>query len=180
MNSRIRKRWRQGNLLVGLIGEEADLGYEYAHIGDGPGAIAKLAAPEGKERLLIVVGQGAIARPDGAAILGAAAKAALAHGVVKDGWNGFSVLHTAASRVGGLDIGFVPGKGGKTALEMAAGGVDVLFNLGADEIEIAEGPSLSTRAATATWVHIVPTSSSPAPPTPKRARPTSTPKAACK
>ena len=140
LNARIRKRWRQGNLLVGVIGEKADLGYEYAHLGDGPSAIAKLMKSEGKERPMIIVGQGAISRPDGAAILGAAAKAALAHGVVKEGWNGFSVLHTAASRVGGLDIGFVPGKGGKTGGEMAAGGVDVLFNLGADEIQIAEGP----------------------------------------
>ena len=53
-----------------------------------------------------------------------------------EGWNGFSVLHTAASRVGGLDIGFVPGPDGIAAAAMANGGVDVLFLLGADEIEI--------------------------------------------
>ena len=69
-----------------------------------------------------------------------AAKAAVAVGAIKDGWNGFSVLHTAAARVGALDIGFVPGQGGKSAAEMAkAGAVDVLFNLGADEIDIADG-----------------------------------------
>ncbi len=54
------------------------------------------------------------------------AKAAQAAGAIKDGWNGFSVLHTAASRVGALDIGFVPGQGGKTAADMAkAGALDV-------------------------------------------------------
>ena len=59
---------------------------------------------------------------------------------MKDGWNGFSVLHTAAARVGALDLGFVPGEGGLTARQMARrAGVDVLFNLGADEIEIAPG-----------------------------------------
>ena len=58
---------------------------------------------------------------------------------MKDGWNGFSVLHTAASRVGALDLGLVPGEGGLNAQAMAQGGVDVLFNLGADEIEIAPG-----------------------------------------
>src|SRR5207244_4580869 len=86
------------------------------------------------------VGQGALARPDGAAILSMAANAALSTGAIKSGWNGFSVLHTAAARVGALDIGFVPGQGGKSAAEMTkAGALDVVFLLGADEIEVAPG-----------------------------------------
>ena len=69
-----------------------------------------------------------------------AAKAAIALGAIKDGWNGFSVLHTAASRVGALDLGFVPADGGLTARQMAAAGtLDALFLLGADEIEVAPG-----------------------------------------
>ena len=48
-----------------------------------------------------------------------AAQLAATVGAVKDGWNGFSVLHTAASRVGALDLGFVPGEGGLTARQMA-------------------------------------------------------------
>ncbi len=60
--------------------------------------------------------------------------------MVKDGWNGFNVLHSAASRVGGLDLGLVPGEGGLDALAMAkANAVDVLVNLGADEIDIEPG-----------------------------------------
>ena len=142
LNARIRKRWRQGDLLVGVIGEKADLGYDYNHLGTGPADLAKFLdhPPAQKQRPMVVVGQGALARPDGAAVLAVAARAALSLGVVKDGWNGFSVLHTAAARVAGLDLGFVPGKGGKTAAEMAAGGVDVIFNLGADELAIAPGP----------------------------------------
>jgi NADH-quinone oxidoreductase subunit G len=58
---------------------------------------------------------------------------------VKDGWNGFSVLHSAASRVAALDLGLVPGAGGFDAGHMAAGGLDVLFLLGADELEVAPG-----------------------------------------
>ncbi len=59
---------------------------------------------------------------------------------MKDGWNGFNVLHTAASRVGGLDLGLVPGQGGLDAPAMAkAGALDLLFNLGADEIAIEPG-----------------------------------------
>ena len=48
-------------------------------------------------------------------MLSLAAKAAQALGAVTDGWNGFGVLHTAASRVGALDLGFVPGEGGLDA-----------------------------------------------------------------
>ena len=92
------------------------------------------------ERPMVIVGADAVARPDGAAIASLAAKAAIDLGAVKDGWNGFSVLHTAASRVGALDLGFVPGEGGLTARQMAASGtLDVVFLLGVDEIDIAPG-----------------------------------------
>ncbi len=88
----------------------------------------------------MLLGAGALTRGDGAAIASLAAKAALELGVVKDGWNGFCVLHSAASRVGALDLGFVPGQGGLTARQMAASGtLDIVFLLGADEIDIAPG-----------------------------------------
>jgi NADH-quinone oxidoreductase subunit G len=88
----------------------------------------------------VIVGQGALARPDGEAVLSLAARLAGASGAVGDGWNGFSVLHTAASRVGALDLGFVPGEGGLDVAGMAAAGaLDVLYLLGADEVDIAPG-----------------------------------------
>src|SRR4029077_534708 len=126
----------------GLIGEKADLTYDYAYLGAGPETLAEYVnhGPAKLQRQIWLVGQGALARPDGAAILAMAAKAALSTGALKDGWNGFSVLHTAAARVGALDIGFVPGHGGKGATDMAkAGALDVVFLLGADEIDIAPG-----------------------------------------
>src|SRR5437588_1382572 len=142
LNARIRKRWRSGSLKVGLIGEKADLTYDYAYLGAGPDSLAEFVnhAPAKLERQIWLIGQGALARPDGGEILSMAAKAAVSTGAIKDGWNGFSVLHTAAARVGALDIGFVPGAGGKSAVEMArAGALDVLFNLSTDEIDIADG-----------------------------------------
>jgi NADH-quinone oxidoreductase subunit G len=148
LNARIRKRWRAGKLPVGLIGERADLTYPYDYLGAGPESLAKLTgedsdfakALKAAERPLILVGANVFARPDGAALAAAAAKAALDFGAVKDGWNGFSVLHSAASRVGALDIGFVPGEGGSHATAMAAfGTLDVLFLIGADEIDVAPG-----------------------------------------
>jgi NADH-quinone oxidoreductase subunit G len=147
VNARIRKRWRLAPLPIGLIGERVDLTYDYDYLGAGPETLADLSAGRHSiadqlkgERPLVIVGQGALGRPDGAALLAAAAAFARSIGAVTEGWNGFAVLHTAAARVGGLDLGFVPGEGGQTAGQMAAGGVDVLFNLGADEIEIAPGP----------------------------------------
>ncbi|MEA2937676.1 MAG: NADH-quinone oxidoreductase subunit [Alphaproteobacteria bacterium] len=142
LNARIRKRWRSGNLKIGLIGERADLTYDYVYLGAGPETLATFTehAPAKLERQIWLIGQGALARPDGQAILTMAAKSAASVGALKGGWNGFSVLHTAASRVGALDLGFVPGADGMAATQMAAAGaLDVVFLLGADEIEIEPG-----------------------------------------
>jgi NADH-quinone oxidoreductase subunit G len=149
LNARIRKRWRLGNYPIGLIGDRADLTYNYDYLGAGPETLAEvLAGHHGfadalkkAERPLIMLGAGALARPDGAAVAALAAKTAIEVGAVKPDWNGFALLHNAASRVGALDIGFVPGAGGLTATQMAeTGALDLLFLLGADEIEIGHGP----------------------------------------
>ena len=134
LNARIRKRWLKGDFPIGVIGEQHDLTFPYTYLGAGAETLGDLpkafAEAFGKvERPMVIVGQGALARADGGAILAAAAK----HAPV-------SVLHTAAARVGGLDLGFVPGTGGLDATAMAkGGGVDVLFLLGADEIAIEPG-----------------------------------------
>ena len=142
LNARIRKRWRMGGFPVQVIGEHADLTYSYDYLGAGTDTLKDLAGKAEKlgERPMVIVGQGALARPDGAAVLALAAKVAQAIGAVSDGWNGFSVLHTAAARVAGLDVGLVPGEGGSDALAMAEpGALDVLFLLGADEVTVGPG-----------------------------------------
>ncbi|HWK67926.1 MAG TPA: NADH-quinone oxidoreductase subunit NuoG [Rhizobiaceae bacterium] len=144
LNARIRKRWRMGNLPVGMVGEAGDTRYDYELLGAGPDTLKDLASGQSSffdvlknaERPMIIVGQGALARADGRAVLGLAAKLAQAVGAVKEDWNGFGVLHNAAGRVGGLDIGFVPGEGGKDVAGMM-GALDVVFLLGADEIDMA-------------------------------------------
>ncbi len=141
LNARIRKRWLRGDFAVGLIGQQADLTYSYKYMGAGPDSLDPQTCkpPEGSKKPMLILGAGALARPDGAAVLARALEVAKAAGAITPEWNGFCVLHTAASRVGGLDLGFVPGEGGLDATAMAKGGVDVLFNLGADEIDIAPG-----------------------------------------
>jgi NADH-quinone oxidoreductase subunit G len=149
LNARIRKRWRLGGLVVGLIGERADLTYPCEYLGAGPQTLKDMA--DGKQGFaatlrdakhpMVIVGAAAAARPDGAGVLAAAAKIALAAGQGKGaGWNAFNVLNAVASRGAGLDLGFVPGDGGLDVAAMLAaagkGQLDVLYLLGADEIDM--------------------------------------------
>ena len=140
LNARLRRRWLAGALQVGLVGEAADLTYDFEHLGDTAAALATLARSrsgfakvlKGAKAPALVIGAGALSGPDGAAVAHAAAQVAKAFGM---SWN---VLHTAASRVGGLDMGFLPGEGGLDARAMTAkGALDVLFLLGADEIDLS-------------------------------------------
>ncbi|WP_417412060.1 NADH-quinone oxidoreductase subunit NuoG [Hoeflea sp.] len=145
LNARIRKRWRMDDLPIALIGEQADLRFSHEYLGAGPETLKDLVDGTNKftaklkraKKPMIIIGQGALARGDGAGVLANAAKLADAVGAVKGDWNGFAVLHTAAARVGGLDLGLVPGKGGLDASAMLTG-TDVLFLLGADELDFTK------------------------------------------
>ena len=132
LNARIRKAWLNG-AQIGLVGEAADLTYEYAHVGTDRAALAGLTGKNYGAVLeapsIVIVGQGALIGADGAAVLSQAMKLAEETG------SKFMVLHTAAGRVGALDIGATAEGGVEAALD----GADVVFNLGADEIDIAAG-----------------------------------------
>ncbi|MBL4739544.1 MAG: molybdopterin-dependent oxidoreductase, partial [Sneathiella sp.] len=94
------------------------------------------------EHPMIIIGQGALTRNDSDAIMALSKKIADDFGMISDDWNGFNILHTAASRVAGLDLGFVPGENGKSVPEMleaaASGDLDVVYLLGADEIDTSK------------------------------------------
>ncbi|MEM8876949.1 MAG: NADH-quinone oxidoreductase subunit NuoG [Pseudomonadota bacterium] len=147
LNARIRKQWLAQGVPVGVIGtDRPDLTYDYSYLGAGPDTLAELVAGKGSfaktlkraERPLIIIGPGAYARKDGMAILSLAAQLANSVDVIGTDWNGFAVLHTAASRVGALDLGFVPGQGGRNLpeiqLAVQSGALGVLFLHGADEL----------------------------------------------
>lgn len=133
LNARIRKAWVAG-ADVAVIGPQADLTYPATHLGTGPAALAGdrraalIARLQGMERKVIILGQGALTRPDGAAIL--ADVQALAEAC--DAW--LLVLHTAAARVGAMDVD-ATNPGGMRAVAEA----ETIYNLGADEIEIPAG-----------------------------------------
>ena len=133
LNARIRKAWLNG-ARIGLVGEKADLTYEVFHLGTGRDTLVEMNGKPHDDAIgkssIVIVGQGALTEADGAAVLAQAMKfAELTE-------SKFMVLHTAASRVGAMDIGAVTDGG----LAAALGGAGVVYNLGADEVEIAAGP----------------------------------------
>jgi NADH-quinone oxidoreductase subunit G len=133
LNARIRKAWLHG-ASVALIGEAVDLTYGYDHLGTGRAALAELVGAERDATVkevptLVIVGQGALTGGDGAAVLGEVMAFCEASG------SKLLVLHTAASRVGALDLGCVIDGGIGAAL-----GADVVYNLAADELDVPAGP----------------------------------------
>jgi NADH-quinone oxidoreductase subunit G len=132
LNARIRRAWANG-AQVGLVGEAADLTYDYAHVGTDRAALAGLLGKTHDAVLdapsIVIVGQGALREADGAAVLAAAMQLA------EETKSKLMILHTAASRVGAMDIGAVTTGG----LHAAIDGADVIYNLGADEVEIDAG-----------------------------------------
>jgi NADH-quinone oxidoreductase subunit G len=152
LNSRIRKTWRAKGIPIGVIGERADLTYAYDYLGEGFETLADIAAGKGAfaevfakaTRPLVIVGEGAVShaglgKQPGRDVMALAAKLATSGANIADGWNGFAFLHNAASRVGGMDIGFVPHDGGVCSADQiklaAKGELEVLFLLGADEYD---------------------------------------------
>lgn len=137
-NARIRKAWLWNELKVFVVGEANDLTYDYEHLGPGPDAIAKIAKQKGFKKPMVVVGENALTRADGDAVLAAAHDAAMKIGAISEGWAGFGVMHTAAGRVGALDSGFVPGEGGADTVAILGGGMDTVVLLGADEVDLSK------------------------------------------
>ncbi|MCC6597357.1 MAG: NADH-quinone oxidoreductase subunit G [Alphaproteobacteria bacterium] len=148
INARIRKVINERRIPVGVVGEAADLTYKYHHVGDTLAELEKMVAEhKGKaktERPLWIIGSGVFAREDGAAVHRRLYELAEEMGVVRTdengSWNGFNVLHRAASRVGALDAGFVPQDGGRDFSEIIQGtkdgSVKALYLLGADEFDV--------------------------------------------
>jgi NADH-quinone oxidoreductase subunit G len=156
LNARIRKAWLNSNLAIANLGAPHELTYPYQQLGDTASTLEQIAAGghtfakllRDAKRPMLILGQGALARPDGAAILALAAKIASSTGMIgpagspeEGGWNGFNVLHTAAARVAALDLGFLPENGGRDTSAILDGAgrgeIDLVYLLGADEFEMS-------------------------------------------
>ena len=133
LNARIRKAWTKGADVI-VVGEAVDLTYEYEHMGTDRAAlehVAKLDMTELKDKKCIaVVGQGALREADGAAVL------AMVQSICEKSGGQMMVLHTAAGRVGAMDVGAVTDGG----IAAAVKGAEVIYNMGSDEVDVAAGP----------------------------------------
>ncbi len=157
INARIRKNYLATGLKVALLAPEVELGYPIDYLGNTPDTLDKildgshLVAKKLKaaKTPMLILGQGALSRSDGKAVWALCAEIAEKYGLIHDGkgtpgehWNGFNILHTAASRVGGLDMGFVPGKNGLGTLDILKkaedGGIALVYLLGADELDTSK------------------------------------------
>ena len=148
INARIRKRLLQGNYPIGLVGAKFDLSYDYDHISDTPEIIAEIVSGKNKffkiletsKKPMMILGMSVFNHPDSINIISSLNLLSQKTGIVTPEWNGYNVLHTAAARVGGFDIGFVPGKNGKATNEIldAAKKEDIkfIYLLGADELDM--------------------------------------------
>ena len=150
INTRIRKAWIEGNLEIGMIGEAADLTYSYEHVGNSAADVAGFAASTSKfakrfkkaKKPVIIIGAAALRGEAGQALLAALGQLAKETNVIHEDHNGFNILHAAASRVGGLDMGFLPGEGGlgtDAILEAAQqGAIKTVYLMGADELDTSK------------------------------------------
>ncbi len=136
VNARIRKTWMEKRLPITVIGENIDLTYPHTHAGTTPKDLkAFIDQQDGKaqpERPMMITGMGVFQREDGREMHGLLKEAAEKLGVVKDGWNGFNILHNAASRMAALELGFTP----KDTFD--ANEVGLVYLLGVDNAETLE------------------------------------------
>ncbi len=146
--ARLRKRYLRGGLSVAYVGgeldENRDLTLAYENLGDDPAVLNDILSGQHSfskklkdaKRPMLIVGSDALQHSDGQVFLEKASDLAETFNMVKEEWNGFNVLHKSASRVGALDIGFVPQEGGMNKMEIedacASGDVKILYLLGVD------------------------------------------------
>ena len=148
VNARLRRRWLNDGLEIARLGPKTDLTYPTVELGDDASILADLAAGKGPafnklkraNKPMIIIGMGALTRKDSKAIMGAVSKLVDKAGIITADWNGFNILHMAAGRVAGLDLGAIPGKGGMATHHILAaakkGQLDVLYLMGADECDL--------------------------------------------
>ena len=150
INSRIIRKSKENNYSIGLLGNKSELNYNYDYLGDDPSIIYDLINNNNPfckklsemNKPLMIIGQGALKGDEGEDYLNLCIELANNYNFLNNHWNGFNVLHTAASRPGAMEIGFLPGEGGKDLDKIIdgykKGDISTLFLLGADEIEISE------------------------------------------
>ena len=149
INARIRKRYLAKGVQVGVIGENRDYTYPTKYLGAGgdtlqgliDGQIDFASVLKGAQNPMIIVSASVFTHGLGMALHGMLRRAAESLGIIRDGWNGFNIVHSAAGRVGALQVGFTPRDGGRSTNEIlqaaGQGDVSLVYLLGADELDMS-------------------------------------------
>lgn len=150
INARLRKAYVQNGLKVFVIGPKIDLTYPAEYLGESPTILNEIAQGthplstllQQAKKPVLILGENVTSRSDGMEIHQTSMLIAEKFGFIKADWNGFNVLHRSASRVGGLDIGFIPSEQGKSTRQILAaaksGQLSLLYLLGADELDLQD------------------------------------------
>jgi len=142
LNARLRKARINNNMKVALVGEKVDLTYDYKHLGTSPWILKQISEGshpictqvEKAKNPMLIIGSGPLVDGGHEGIIYYAKKIASKYNFIHEGWNGFNVLQRVASRVGGMDIGFISDENSMSTRSMFSTQMDVLFLLGADEL----------------------------------------------
>jgi NADH-quinone oxidoreductase subunit G len=144
INARLRKAYLQNNLAVALIGSSCDLTYPYKYLGNNPWTLKQIADGEhpickslkNAKAPMLILGEAMTARDDFDAMKYYSHKLLQQYKYISDDWNGYNILHTAASRVGGLDIDFTPNNSNGLNTNEILQKCEIIFLLGSDEIDM--------------------------------------------
>ncbi len=149
VNTRLRQAYLKNGAQMFNVGAAFDLTFPVTQLGDNPQILVEIAsgkhavaeALKNAKNPVIILGAGALARMDGEAVLATAKQIATTCNVVREGWNGFNMLHYAAGRVGALDVGFVPQASGRDMAgiidAISKKEIQMVYLLGVDEIDMS-------------------------------------------
>ena len=143
LNARIRKAYLNNKLSIAVIGNNNNLTYPYRHLGDNPWVLKQIvdgvhpicADLKKAKKPMLIFGEHLTTQEDYEAYEYFINKLVNKYNYINNDWSGYNILHTAASRVGGLDIDFVPNKDGMPTNEILKK-CEVIILLGADEIDL--------------------------------------------
>jgi NADH-quinone oxidoreductase subunit G len=145
LNARIRRRSLATKLPVGFVGPRGlNLTYGHDWLGDGPAVLRAILDGSHRfcevlrkaERPMLILGRGALMRPDGASVLAAAWRIAAENGMLRPDWHGFNLLHLFGGQVAPLELGFAAPPD-----LPPAGPPQVLWLLGADGFDVSRIPA---------------------------------------
>ena len=148
LNARIRKRYLMNKYPIGLLGEKVDLTYDYSYLGDSYKDLDNLISSKNNfykilknsKKPMIIIGSGAVNNENSQSFIYKLREFAEEVGVVNSNWNGFNFLNTSASRVGALDVGFIPKNNGLNARQVfeasEKGNLSLVWLLGVDTEDV--------------------------------------------